>query len=285
MSMLPRPTSKGFVRISPEQIVQIIVALDNRQRSHRHGKDDLVGTRAELDIRPEERLEIRRWRGAPVSDPKMERCQPVVRDLPADAHHRHQPELDLMAVRVPVDVDVIESNRGRAIILAEMQADALVYDSAISLGVANRIHEPLGRRDHIVNQPNFAQVEIAAQVKSKEFVPKFFGSEVQNPNLLGHLKTYGVIISLLGGSPCLGENGPRIFAELAQACTSQAGNSAGGGWYGAKPVSLAGAHESRCRLIPRSLQRLWRRNQPEDRRAHKTLWLERLCKPAACATR
>src|SRR6516165_9117411 len=215
----------------------------------------------------------------------MERCQAVVRDLPADAHHPHQPELDLMAVRVPVDVDVIESNRGRAIILAEMQADALVYDPAISLGVANRIREPLGRRDHIVNQPDFAQVEIAAQVKSKEFVPKFFGSEVQNPDLLGHLKTYGIIISLLGGRPRLGENGCRIFAELAQACTSQAGNSARGAWYGAKPISLAGAHETRCRLIPKSLQRSWRRNQPEDWRAHKTLWLERLCKPAARANR
>src|SRR5215469_9683380 len=252
MSMPPRPTSKGFVRISPEQIVQITVTPDNWQRSHRRGKDDLVGGRAELDICPEERLEVRRWRGPPVSDPKMERRQAVVRDLPADAHHRHQPELDLMAVRVPIDVEVIESNRGRAIILAEMQADALVYDPAISLGVANRIRELLGRRDHIVNQPDFAQVEIAAEVKSKEFVAKLFGSEVQNPDFLGHLKTYGVIISLLGSRPRLGENGPRIFAELAQARTSQAGNSAGGGWYGAKPVSSAGAHESRCRLIPKS---------------------------------
>ena len=123
--MLPRPTSKGFVRISPEQIVQIIVTPDIRQRSHMRGKDDLVGARAELDIRPEERLELRRCRVATVSDPQMERCQAAIRDLPADAHHRHQPELDLMAVRVPVDVDVIESNRGRTIVLAEMQADAV----------------------------------------------------------------------------------------------------------------------------------------------------------------
>src|SRR6516165_6564388 len=243
--MLPRPTSKGFVRISPEQIVQIIVTPDNRQRSDTRGKDDLVGARAELDIRPEERLELRRCRVATVSDPQMERCQAAIRDLPADAHHRHQPELDLMAVRVPIDVDVIESNCCRTIVLAEMQADAFVHDPAISLGVAHRIRKPLGRRDHIVNQPDFAQVEIAAQVKSKEFVPKLFSSEVQNSDFLGHLKAYGVIISLLGGRPRLGENGPRIFAELAQARTSQAGNSAGGGWYGAKPVSLAGAHESR----------------------------------------
>src|SRR6516225_4235765 len=243
--MLPRPTSKGFVRISPEQIVQIIVTPDIRQRSHMRGKDDLVGARAELDIRPEERLELRRCRVATVSDPQMERCQAAIRDLPADAHHRHQPELDLMAVRVPVDVDVIESNRGRTIVLPEMQVDAFVHDPAISLGVAHRIRKPLGGRNHIVNQPDFAQVEIAAQVKSKEFVSKFFGSEVQNPDLLGHLKTYGVIISLLGGRPSLGKNGPRIFAELAQACTSQTGNSADGGRYGAKPISLASAHESR----------------------------------------
>src|SRR5215472_8415254 len=143
MSMPPRPTSKGFVRISPEQIVQITVTPDNWQRSHRRGKDDLVGGRAELDICPEERLEVRRWRDAPVSDPKMERRQAVVRDLPADAHHRHQPELDLMAVRAPVDVDVIESNRGRAIILAEMQADAVVHDLAVSLGITKRIRKPL----------------------------------------------------------------------------------------------------------------------------------------------
>ena len=147
-----------------------------------------------------------------------------------------------MAVRVPIEVDVIESNRGCMIVLAEMQADAVVHNPAISFRVANRIRKPLGRRDHIIKQPNFAQVEIAARVKAKELVPKFFGSEVQNPDLLGHLKTDGVIISLLGGHPRLRENGPCIFAELAQACTSQAGNSAGGARYGAKPVSLAGAH-------------------------------------------
>src|SRR6516165_4177927 len=127
---------------------------DNRQRSHCRRKYDFVGVCAELDIRSEERLELRRCRLAIVSDPQLARCQAAVRDLPADAHHRHQPELDLMSVRVPMDVDVFESNRCRAIILAEMQADALVHDPAISLGVA------------------------AAQVKSKEFVPKFFGYEI-----------------------------------------------------------------------------------------------------------
>ena len=30
-----------------------------------------------------------------------------------------------------------------------------------------------------------------------------------------------------------------------------------------------------------ALQRLWQRNQPEWVREHKTLWLERLCRPAA----
>src|SRR6516225_6539673 len=265
--MLPRPISKGFVRISPEQIVQIIVTPDIRQRSHRRGKDDLVGARAELDIYPKERLKLRRWRLATVSDPQMERCQAGISDLPANARYHHQQDLGLMAVRVPVDVDVIESNRGRAIVLAKMQADAIVHNPAISLGVANRIRKPLGRRDHIVKQPDFAQVEIPAQVKSKEFVPKFFGSEVQNPDFLRHLKTYGVIINLLGARPRLGNNGPRIFAEFAQACASQAGNSAGRAWYGAKPVSLAG-HESRrclievfCKVVATNSQRIGARAQ------------------------
>ena len=62
-----RLLSPGFVRISPEQIVQIIVTLNNWQRSHRCGKDDLVGARSELDICPEERLELRRCRLAIVS--------------------------------------------------------------------------------------------------------------------------------------------------------------------------------------------------------------------------
>jgi hypothetical protein len=151
---------------------------DNRQRSHCRRKYDLVGACAELDIRSEERLELRRCRLAIVSDPQLARCQPCVRDLPANAHQRHQPELDLMPVQVPLDVDVSESNRRRAVILAEMQPDALVHDPAISLGVANRIRKPLGRGDHIVNQSDFAQLEIAAQVKSEEFVPKFFGYEI-----------------------------------------------------------------------------------------------------------
>src|ERR1700757_1933598 len=143
-------SSKSFVRISPEQIVQIIVTLRNRQRSHRCGKNDLVGARAELYICPEERPELRRYRIAIVPDPQMTRYQTGIRNLPANSHHRYQPELDLMAVGVPVDVDVIESNRGRTIVLAEMQADAVVHDRAKSLGVANRIRKPLRGRDHIV---------------------------------------------------------------------------------------------------------------------------------------
>jgi hypothetical protein len=69
-----------------------------------------------------------------------------------------------MAVRLPVEVDVIKSNRSRAIVLAEMQADAIVHDAAISLGIANPIRKLLRRRDHIVNQPNFAQVEITVSI-------------------------------------------------------------------------------------------------------------------------
>src|SRR6516162_9278010 len=140
---MSRPSSKGFVRISPEQIVQTIVAFRNRQRSHRCGKDDFVGARAELYICPEECPELRWHRVAIVSDPQMARCQAGIRNLSANSHHRNQPELDLMAVGVPVDVDVIESDRGRTIVLAEMQADAVVHDPAISLGIANRIGKSL----------------------------------------------------------------------------------------------------------------------------------------------
>jgi len=193
----------------------------------------------------------------------MARCQAGVRNLPANSDHRHQPELDLMAVRLPVDVDVIKSNRSRSIVLAEMQADAIVHDAAISLSIANRIRKPLRRRDHIVNQPNFAQVEITAQVKSEEFIPEFLGNEVQDPDLLGQLKMYRVIVSLLGGRPRLGENGPCIFAKLAQPYTSEAGNSAGSGRYGAKLVSLVVTHESQSGLL-QSLQRFRWRKQPED---------------------
>ena len=140
---MSRPPSKRFVRISPEQIVQIIVTLGKWQRSHSRGKDDLVGARAELYICPEEFPELRRYRVAIVSDPQMARCQAGVGDLPANSDRRHQPELDLMAVRLPVDVDVINSNRSRTIVLVEMQADAIVHDAAISLGIADRIRKVL----------------------------------------------------------------------------------------------------------------------------------------------
>jgi hypothetical protein len=81
-------------------------------------------------------------------------------------------------------------------------------------------------------------------VKSEEFIPEFLGNEVQDPDLLGHLETYRVIVSLLGGRPRLGENVSCIFAKLAQPYASEAGNSAGSGRYGAKPVSLVVTHES-----------------------------------------
>src|SRR4029077_93084 len=177
---MSRSASKRFVRISPKQIVQIIVTLGKWQRSHRRGKDDLVGARAELYIYPEEFPELRRYRVAIVSDPQMARCQAGVGNLPANSDRRHQPELDLMAVRLPVDVDVIKSDRSRTIVLTEMKADALVHDPAISLGIANRTRKPLRRRDHVVNQSNFAQVEITAQGKSEECLPELLGSELQD---------------------------------------------------------------------------------------------------------
>src|SRR5207237_10236194 len=74
---------------------------------------------------------------------------------------------------------------------------------------------------------------------------------------------YRVIVSLLGGRPRLGENGSCIFAKLAQPYTSEAGNSAGSGRYGAKLVSLIVTHESKCGLL-QSLQRSRWSKQPED---------------------
>src|SRR6516164_3700285 len=102
---------------------------------------------------------------------------------------------------------------------------------------------------------------MTAEVKSEEFVPKFLGSEVQDFDLLGRLKTYRVVVSLLGGRPRLGENGSCIFAKIAQPYASEAGNSAGGSRYGAKPVSLVVIHESRSGLV-HSLQRRLRPNEP-----------------------
>jgi hypothetical protein len=88
--------------------------------------------------------------------------------------------------------------------------------------------------------------------------------------LLGHLKTYRVIVSLLGGRARLGENGSCIFAKLAQPYTSEAGNSAGSGRYGAKLVSLVVTHESQSGLL-QFLQRFRRRKQQEDRGASTIL--------------
>jgi hypothetical protein len=45
-------------------------------------------------------------------------------------------------------------------------------------------------------------------VKSQEFVPKFFGSEVQNPDLFRHLKTYGVIITCSAVAPAWARMAP-----------------------------------------------------------------------------
>src|SRR6516225_8131947 len=86
---------------------------------------------------------------------------------------------------------------------------------------------------------------MTAEVKSEEFVPKFLRSEVQDFDLLRRLKTYRVVVSLLGGRPRLGENGCCIFAKIAQPHASEAGNSASSGGYGAKPVGLVVIHESR----------------------------------------
>src|SRR6516164_9247418 len=90
---------------------------------------------------------------------------------------------------------------------------------------------------------------MTAEVKSEEFVPKFLGREVQDFDLLGRLKTYRVVVSLLGGRPRLGENGCCIFAKIAQPYASEAGNSAGGSGHGAKPVRFVVVHKSQSGLL------------------------------------
>jgi hypothetical protein len=41
----------------------------------------------------------------------------------------------------------------------------------------------------MVKQTDFAQVKIAAQLNWKKFIPKFFCWQIQNPDVLEHLKT------------------------------------------------------------------------------------------------
>ena len=95
---LQGPTREGFLCIPPQQVVQKIVTLDYRQRRHLRGKDDLVSVRIKLDIGPEECPELRWCSISPVFYPYVARCHTAVRNLPADAHQRHQQELDLMPV-------------------------------------------------------------------------------------------------------------------------------------------------------------------------------------------
>jgi hypothetical protein len=80
-------------------------------------------------------------------------------------------------------------------------------------------------------------------VKSEESILKFFGCQLQDPDLLGDLKSYGVIIDLLGPCPYLCDNGRRVLTKFAQPRACEPCDSSGGTWYRVKPRALAGGHE------------------------------------------
>ena len=86
--------------------------------------------------------------------------QKAVRDLSANAHQRHQPELYLVPIGMAVDVNVIKRNCRCAVLHAETQTNAFIVDLAVPLGVPKRVCKLVRRRYHIIQQTDLAEIEV-----------------------------------------------------------------------------------------------------------------------------
>ena len=79
-----------------------------------------------------------------------------------------------MPIRMPVDIDIVERHCGRLLVQPHVKADTLIHYRAISLCVQQGIGKPIRRCDHIINQPDFAKIEITSEVKTEKSILKLF---------------------------------------------------------------------------------------------------------------
>src|SRR6476661_10536876 len=218
------------------------VAPDGRERRNLSGKNDLINVRAELDLRPKKRLEIRRRGLAQMPDLKSARRQSAARHLAANTHQRHQPELYVLPIQPAIGVDILERNR-RTFAKTATQANPFIDNSAVALRITQGIGKVRGRGYHVVNQADLAEVEVARQAKAKELLVKFLGCKFQEFDLGSRLQTSGWIIDRLGGQARPRQEWGDILAFLAKRCACKARDPAGCARYGAEAFRSAIAHE------------------------------------------
>jgi hypothetical protein len=190
------PRGQRLVGIAPQQLVQVCVAPNNRERGHSRREGDLVGVSAEEHIRAKEGLELGRRMEAKMPDAQLQRRKSGGRDLATDADERNEPEFQVMPVQATIYVDVLKTD-GRRCTQTDLQANSLIVDLAIAFAVAESIGELLGRCHHVINQPHLAEIEATRQVESKAFVFELFSREIQQPHLGAYLETPVWIVDLL----------------------------------------------------------------------------------------
>src|SRR6516165_6951247 len=113
---LLRTVGERFFCVSQKQIVQVIVRPDNREGCYGRCKNYLVASCAKFNIASEKAPHFCGRFVTSMSNSQMARCQPGLRHLAADPHQRHQPELDLMPLRLPIDIDIVERYCDRSIV-------------------------------------------------------------------------------------------------------------------------------------------------------------------------
>jgi hypothetical protein len=107
-----RPTGQRFIGIPAQQFIQVRVGPDYRKRGNLFRKNDLVRLGIELDITRQKRPIFGGDAVAMMSDRHSRGCQPGVCQLPAYTHQRREPELNLMAIRASIHVQVFKRDDG-----------------------------------------------------------------------------------------------------------------------------------------------------------------------------
>ncbi len=82
-----------------------------------------------------------------------------------------------MPIGMPGDVDVIKRNYCCPVLQTETQTNAFIVDLAVPLGVPKRVCKLVGRRHHIVDQTDLAQIEAARQMGTEPFILHLFRSQ------------------------------------------------------------------------------------------------------------
>ena len=103
-----RLVSERFVRVLPQQFVQVSVGPDNRKRSDLFRKNDFVSFSTKFDVARKKQLVFRRRVVAKMPYRQFSRRKSVVRQLSADAYQCSQPKLYLMPIRTSIYVQVVK---------------------------------------------------------------------------------------------------------------------------------------------------------------------------------